>query len=649
MQQGYWHNLVLLARLWSIRAVFLLAVQAGPTETIAQEPVRPVPPPVKLLPAEVMPPIYELKDKDGKLHAVPGFTLEEFRRLFELQQGLERDRQPPRFTISSFTLVGSTSGRLAELDATAKIALHGSGWVRVPLRLKGAVLRQPATFEPADGALVDVDPNGDGYVAWVRGEAGEVHLIELKLSSAVKSSAEESTLTLDLPCASTVRFELRVPLESATARVSEGFSLEADEALERETILRGVGSAGTWALSWRSADSPIASVAPILDASDDHQTVRLSGRTITSEAKLKLRSFGGEFDRFPVRLPRGSRFAGIRPASVMITPLDLDDPAGPLYEATLPKKTVGPLEIELTAVQSYNPRVASELTDLAGFEVVGAVRQWGQIEVAVEGNWRVIWGEMDSVRAVEESPRDEIAAVFEYSAQPYSLPARLVPLESRVRVEGDYQLLVGSEEAQLRANLKYTIRGHKVRYLAIDLTGWEIDSLGPANLVDVDQAALDPANPFIIPLLQPTGGEIEIQLEAHSRLASGAVEVELDLPRPTADVVAPAEVAVLPADNIELFWQPDQTVGLSALASRPLMQSLPERQQDPLYFRTEVPTAKFVAALTVHEQAITSAAFTQLDVDEREIRVDQRLTLQVAYQPADHLILLVPGSLHRSD
>ena len=52
-----------------------------------------------------------------------------------------------------------------------------------------------------------------------------------------------------------------------------------------------------------------------------------------------------------------------------------------------------------------------------------------------------------------------------------------------------------------------------------------------------------------------------------------------------------------------------------------------------------------MAAIKLHEQSISAAITTQLDVGPDDTTVDQRITFQIAYQPTDHLTLRVPRSI----
>ena len=92
--------------------------------------------------------------------------------------------------------------------------------------------------------------------------------------------------------------------------------------------------------------------------------------------------------------------------------------------------------------------------------------------------------------------------------------------------------------------MKYNIRGAKTSALEIALPGWEIDEIGPVEIVDTDTSLANRSNEFTIPLLQPISGEAELTLKAHRFLPKNAARFEIGLPLPTADVVSPAVVAL---------------------------------------------------------------------------------------------------------
>jgi hypothetical protein len=641
MRQRLWHCgllLLALAGLWCGALGRMSRGQEKPPESPPAADSRAD----NALPGEKFPQVYYLKDRDGNLRAVPNFPYEEFMELWKLQHQLAGESRRPAYSIQSLMISGTASATSAELVAKATIAVHEAGWVGVPLRLNDAHLRErPAYAGPGDHEL-DVDPARNGYVVWIHGGADQIHEVTFKFAVAVEQVGTQSRLQLSVPSAAVSQLQLQVPLARAEAKVSEGSKLDAARPLAGgKTELKVIGLAGDFELSWHPADSQVPSVPTILAVSTD-QEIRMNGRNVSTDATLSVRSLGSEFDHFQVRLPPGADYIGPSQPGVSLVAVDASAASGKLYEVTLDKKTTGPVEVHLVTERTHNSTQPDEMLQLAGFEVPGARRQSGNVDVQVEGNWRIVWGETNHVR-----PVDDVAvrrgARFEYFDQPYSLPARVEAQETRIRVEPEYVLLVGGNEARLQARLKYTIRGAKKRSLEIKMPGWEVDKVGPDALVDSDASATGTGESFAIQLRQETGSEIELTLEARRKIDAGAERVELPLPEPQGDVAA-ADVAIVSDDNVELLPLPDDTTALAAQAVRPQMK-LPKRQQDALYYRTTGPGAQFVAAIKLHEQSISTAMITQLDVGQDDTEVDRRITFQVAYQPTDHFTLSVPRSI----
>ncbi len=630
-----------------VALVWLVGVVRGdepaPPESAAPAVPAAKVPAAKPLPNEEQPSIYYLPDKNGELRPVLGWTLEYFTELFKMKNQLDEQNKRPPFTIESLSIDGKIDRGRAELTALFKLTIEEDGWVGVPLRLNSAVLLELAAYSGGGEHFLHFEPQRQGYVIWIRGQAGKSHDVKLKLLAPLNSLGPESHLKLSVPRATIGRLSLEIPLERAVVNVAEGGTLESARAVDdASTAVRVVGLGGELDLVWHAANAHVTNLPAVLEVAGTVQ-VRASGRTITSDARLTVRSLGGEFDRFQVRLPRDSEYVGTPQPGISLVPAEAAAGAGKLYDVKLEKKTTGPLDVRLVTERTHNPQDEDAL-ELAGFEVPGAVRQWGTVSVQVEGNWQLRFGELNHVQIDElagQVRRDSRSSAFEYFVQPFSLPARLVPQTTRIRVEPQYVVLVGSDEAQLQARLKYTIRGAKVRSLEMDLGGWEVDVVGPEAIVDVDAAATSQTHPFVIPLLQSTSGEIELTIEARQKIAHDAASMVLELPMPRAEVVAPASVAVVPDDNIELVLQPDKTTGLAPQTAQQQMK-LPERQQDPLFFRTESSSPKFVAAVKVYEQAISTSTATELHVGQSETQVAQRMLFQIAYQATDHLMLGVP-------
>jgi hypothetical protein len=270
-----------------------------------------------------------------------------------------------------------------------------------------------------------------------------------------------------------------------------------------------------------------------------------------------VRSYGAPFDRFRIRLPRGADLLPAAQSGMTMTTTapEAGHPNFSIVEVKLEKKSVGPVDVRLLAEKQRNAAEDDQPAELSGFDVVGAVRQRGSIAVQVVGNWQVTWGESENVRQVDEAPeelrRENLAATFDYFVQPYSLSARIVPQRTRLTVDPEYVVLVGPNRAQLQAKLRYMVRGAKLRNLEISLPGWVVDRIGPSNLIDPEAPVDTSDGRLTIVLQQPTSGEVEISLEAHRELQSTDTELAIELPAPRAESIAPAVVAIVPADDVE--------------------------------------------------------------------------------------------------
>ena len=470
----------------------------------------------------------------------------------------------------------------------------------------------------------------------------------LKLLAPLVSVGGESQLKLALPRSPLSQLKLEVATDRALARVSDGSELlKAQPLAGGKTLLTALRIGGDFEIDWHASEGHVAAVPTVLEATGA-MFVRIDGHSVNTEAKLTVRSFGGQFDRFQLRLPPAAELVGANQPGVQLVPVEGQELGGQLIEVKLARKTAGPVELRLVTERPHNLARGDELLELAGFQVLSAVRQWGHLAVQVVGDWQVIWGPRQNARQVDELPeglrRDDLTAGFEYYVQPFSLTARVVPQKTRTNVESEFVALVGAHQVQLQGKCKYTVRGAKLRAVELDLAGWELDEIGPPGLFNLDAATPGENGPRSIPLSQPTAGQFELVFKAHQAIDPGEKNVSFELPRPQADTPHQVLLAVVPADNVELLADPEATIGLSSQAVKPSLK-LPDRQQDPLFYRSEGPQARFTAALVVHSQSIAVDVQGTVQVDEHDVDVEQRFVYQIAYEPIESLELHVPRSL----
>ena len=600
---------------------------------------------------ESLPVLYYLKNAEGKLLAVPGFTFKEFEELYKLKKQLAHREQRPRYVLQSMSITGTAGARHADLTVQVKVLAREDGWVRVPLGFDRAFLREPAKYEGPGEGFVHFEDGGQGHVGWIRSSGEERHELRLHILVPLAGVGDQTRLKLLTPRATISQLKLKVPVPKAAGKVSGGAELSVSPGGEEgATEFTVLGLGGDFELTWHKAGGQLLEQPTVLEA-EGTVLARIDARGVDAQATLKVHGSGAPFDRFRVRLPPGASLVSDVPVGsngYSVTPLANDGGAGlqqSLVEVRLTEKKSGSVEVRLATRRPHDLDGPEEWLELAGFEVVGAARQWGHVDIAADSDWQVRWGESLGVRQVERLPLEDVVAGFDYHAQPYSLTARLVPKKTRISVEPEYRLLVDADRVQLKATLKYTIRGAKAFNLDVALPGWESEEVEPAWLVAVDGITVTADDMLSIPLLQPSTRKMELQISAQWPIPEGSSSLVLPLPQPRADWLASAAVVVVPADNVELT--PNHELMEGFLIRQPVgsPMDLPIRQQPPLFYRAEAAEAVFAADFRVHDRKISVDVTSQVSLDEQAGQVQQTLAYTIDYEPADYLTVEVPRSL----
>lgn len=589
--------------------------------------------------------IFLIPDKEGRLQPMIGWTLEDFERLRALEAQLAQVQQPPAVRLEQFVLVGRAAEKHAELEATLVVAAVQDDWVRVPLRLGSLVLKTPGRYEGPGEAMVSYDEAKRQYVAWFRGRGEGPHRLTLALLAPLEISAGRVALRFVAPRAVVSELVLQVPGQVTSAEASGGVVQEVSRTEEAAT-LRVAGVAGQFELSWSQGGNESARVSPALEAIG-RIVVQVDGRTVVSQAQLTVRSFGGELDQFQVRLPPGAALLPASNRDYTVTPVgEADESHRQTVLVRLRTKTSEPAVVRLDTQQAFTSGAADELLELGGFEVPGALRQWGQVAVQVVGAWQAEWGELRLVRALDELPADlqmtAVAAAFEYFGQPFSLPLRVVPRQTLVSVDPEYKVWVGPESLELEALLRVRVLGAHLNRLELDLAGWQLDpaSVGPAGTIDLARLNVSDPSRLELPLARPVQGDLELVFRAVRQAPATAGSIEFALPRPQAQFIGPARLTIAPAANVQLRPAEAELAGLSPMVSS--AYAAIDQEGQPRAYRADVAAARFVAERRVVSRRIATRVETQVECLSDRLVVQQRLHFQVDAEPLAEIVLAAP-------
>jgi hypothetical protein len=608
---------------------------------------------------ENKPDVYYFKDSDGKLLAVPDITLEELTRLLDLDRGLKGPDEPSKYSIKQLVVRGTAAEDRAKIQVQLVVHVRPGNFVGVPLFFEDFVSQAPARFQGPGVHELDYHHEDGGYIAWIGGPANSEHTVTLEGVVPLISSAGETKLRLRVPGAVSSELELEVPVHEARANLREGAGLVSANPLDNgNTRLNVQGLRGNIELNWLpAANSPLAT--PKVMEVRGQILVKIKGPDeFQSEARLRLRSFGPPIQSFRVRLPPGHELQRQDSSDYTLNTLDhpsAEQQSSRIVEVKFHEPTDRPDVVLLNTLLTQPQGSPDAPADVAGFEVLDALRQSGEIALSVEGDWSLYWSEGPQVRRVGELTDppwpDELDASFQYFRQPFSLAVSVRPMKTRVRVQPTYILSVDPQQVRLEAVLKYTLQGAPASFLAVDMTGWEVQSVQSGGRLRDDALDFDTVSPLVVTLGDVKPGEFAVQLQARKRLTSSTATISIGLPHPVATSLMPAAVVVIPAKNVQLTPRSEQMPYLAPTTTIPEIGSA-QRQVDALYYRDrgDQGQSRFVCDIAIRPGVITVDASGQARIGPATAKVRQTLDYEIQYEPADVLGLYVhPQLLGRTD
>ncbi len=634
----------------------------------------------------------------------------------------ERMNVEPTYSLQKLEANGQVEDRIARIRFELTFSTSGDPLVKVPIGLREGVFTPTATTgeETSTTSLqytgkgscdLSVDPQSGDYVLLVRNppqngpESEEIlnrnHHVSFTLSFLVENvMGEEQKLKLTCPQAVSSRLLLTVPMSNAVAIDAHGTMIIRSnippEEASQETRFEIQGLPKTFDLTWhRQIESSTQGKQAVLQVEDAQIRVRMSPRETEFDATLPVRSIGGPLQRFFVRLPSHTRFIAeatenaasseyqVREipansqASLADSGLPVDaaqtalDESAPLLEISVtgaPKQNTF-LPIRLRAVRAFPGETQSSWCELGGFEIIGAERQSGHLEIVVMDdlklNLRKRYGirendAPDVAKSTEGTYQEQTQVRFAYYTQPFTLEARVVFPQTSVSVKPEYQVLLEKGQMTLTGRVQATISGMKTNQLQWNFYDWNLVDIGPSSAIDSSGVVRETGErekekgTTTIPLRFPDA-PVEMTFTATRPIppmVDSKTTIDFSLPLPIADRMEAATIVIVPADNLELPPAKLEVVGMSR-ANRNITPRipLPVRQQEPLIYRSDIPVdlenfnLSFRSEVILHKQEVLANSRTVVRILEQKDQIEQTIQLNVKFEPLDQITLLIPRSV----
>lgn len=616
----------------------------------------------------VGPDTYILLDKEGRPQPVLGMSYEEFVAAWKRMHQAEIPSGSARFAIEKLQANGTVQNDQVAMNVNVTVRVETADAIQIPLGLSDTIMVEEPRIEWQSGAarhegseksFVTYDDKAGGYVAWIASGAKQVY-ISLQLLRPLVHEGNETRVLLNFPRAAVSRLALDVPERIAVATASEGVVKIIPKHAVGSSRIEVVGPRGDFRLSWSKGEDDRPELGSVVSATGAIG-ITIDGHSVRSNAALTVRSFGGGFNKLRVRLPPGAQLIDesgrhaadkAAPYRVVVESNNAGiSPDGSLATIEFIEKQTGPVEISLSTEQPLGLTGEESSVQLAGFEVVGAVRQFGDVAVVVADDWQFRWENGPYVRQVERSDLDESlrsiqpAVAFQYDRQPWSLRAEIAPRPMIVQVIPELMLRIGVNEAELRARLKYQVPGARAFEFRVRLNGWELtpDLIESNGLVDRDRAIVSHDGELLLPLSQASPRRVEIEFKLRRALSTNARLVDLPLPSPSADMLSPGQISVIADPAIELLPDMSSSRGLVPVpvGNEQLGASEDENGNHYLY-RTFGADAKFVARRELRPREISTNLRSQLSLNWQYAHFSQDCGYDVRYQPVTELSFELP-------
>ena len=600
----------------------------------------------------VGPVVHLLKSQNGDLVPVPDLRYEDFMELIKIREGLSPATLPASFSVQNIEAEGSVQRGKATLQIRLQVVTHQPDWVRIPLGLNEAHMLEPLEHE---NSFLVFEPEGEGFVCYLESQPQQKHELKLVVAVPVSRIGPESRLVLNLPRVPHSHLRLKVPESQINATVSPDALLKEEirTSEDGQSIIEANGIGGPFQLSWRH-DRPRQEKRSLVFEAKGNILVNVRGlNRVTSEARLRLRSFGRPLSRVQVRIPEASRLMpgsqsiGYTLEEIPVTVNADEVSEGQLVEIRFEDKSMTPPEVRLFTETVKESIGLAQTFDVSRFEVLGAAQQSGYIALASGSDVYPDWDLTAAIRQVNELPEtfqsENVLAGFRYFRQPSSLKLRVVPRQSRISIEPYYILRVEADRVHLEATFNTTIRGARASFLNIEMSDWEVLDLGPADVINQNSHVSERTSPLIVPLERASGSNFQLVVKAVHRISStdDARQVRVKLPQPLVSTLQTASVAVVPEDNIALAAVPAEMVGLIPDPAPIVPENLQKRRQRTAFYRgtSDSVASLFVADFNVRKQSIAVRIDSVADLREERVQIQQKLHYRVEHEPTHQLNL----------
>lgn len=601
---------------------------------------------------QLPPEIIYLLDRNNEPVPVPrDARLEDFLKF--LKQGRRKSPDRPAPAVALIELTGVADDVRAILQARFVIQnLGGDEFVRVPLALHEAIVREE--LPSAGPGLMQYDgfDRTQGHVWWLRG-AGR-HELKLEISVPVKRQGANRRLQLTLPEATVSRLKLTTAFPLVVVKDSGG-DVDVVNVPDQPSRIEQLGLGARLDLTWQPVvtESPLP---PVLEA-DTTILAHAAPEKLLVEAYQRINVVQGTVSEVAVRLPTQSELVNIEGVrdyrSHRVMP---DDPSRVIVQLNGP--TSGQIQLKWTVrLTATEPRKYV----LDGFQVEQARKQSGQIGlIPIEGERMTVTSSdhphLLRINAVELRPLSaQVTRAYRFFNQPFRMAVGVETIAPYFTVNPKVSLGVSLNELTLEAVFTLRVLRGDLSSVELDWPNWKSDGWileeRPDELIEDRRSPMDETTGRLrLRLIEDQSEEWSLRIKARRAIRPGE-SVPVTLPRLIAPDAAPTLLRISDASNVSSEVTPFGETVLT-VASPDRFESSSDSVAVPVRrertYRVLTGEQSFSVRVNRLEQRVQLASLTSLSVSGTRLRAVQQMTFHVQHEPLSQVRIAIPEAWRNS-
>jgi len=620
-------------------------------------------------PAKVYVPYEELKavfEKEGQGVFLP-YT--EFQKLWRAARDKPQAvaEAPFEYLVSTARFSGQVAEEIASLKLELTIDILSDEWVQVPLGLSEVAVAQ-ATLVDAESKRVTplLRVENGGHVLWAKGKGR--YVLALDFVRQLETQPGLAVLKYGIPSAAITTLELLIPEENLKVDVQPMLAATTSqvevEGAKSTRVQAFLGSTTDVSLSWKPKTEAATELEPVIICEQFHH-IDIAEALINYQATMNYSIHRGRVDSFTVRLPGEFRVTDV--AGANIAKWDIETPnepaggqSGQVLKVNLFSAAGG--KYSLTVKMERFLQEAQAQVGLVPITTEQVLRRSGLIGITYSPRRVVQLGDTRNLARVDTGqlpanlqnrPR---ATAYRFITLDYGGTIAIETTSPRITVTQRWMLGVDSDRLRLQGRARYKIERTGVFELNMNLPEpWEIESVGPAELVD--DYRLDGSGQtrvLHVLLRREKIGEFELTLAASTDRTEPEGLVDFVLPLADANDLQSyqGQLVLLLADQLQAQVQEArqlQPISLNQAEKWTTIPSLPP----VMAFEFRAVDRQTAAGATFNIAAkpvqVSATVHRLVNIQPGSIAQEAVIQYRVRYAPLDTFYLKMPAELADSE